>query len=205
MLPISICFTASGFGKPISITLLDLHSDFIAHSSLIILGSCLFLACKWQNGCQLDMYCTVYEVIQFKSCWTHWLRRIEGKYIFLSQKIIVLKSLHVISIISPISWSCSCFGLLTSLSSPSLLCVVELASIMTESSHYYQHTCWLMYGIDLHLLRRASEACVDVMFASHYHTCWRSLEMLVAFAVLQTTLSFSQIRVSSFSCLLICC
>jgi hypothetical protein len=95
--------------------------------------------------------------------------------------------------------------LLSSLSSPSLLCVVELASIMTESSHYYQHTCWLMYGIDLHLLRRASEACVDVMFASHYHTCWRSLEMLVAFAVLQTTLSFSQIRVSSFSCLLICC
>jgi hypothetical protein len=46
MLPIPICFTASAFGKPISITLLDLHSDFIAHISLIILGSCLFLACK---------------------------------------------------------------------------------------------------------------------------------------------------------------
>ncbi len=130
MLPISICFTASGFGKPISVTLLDLHSDFIAHSSRIILGSCLFLPCKLQNGCQLDMYCTVYEVIQFKSCWTDCLRRIEGKYIFLPQKIILLKCLHVISIISPISWSGSCFWL-SSLSSPSLLCVVELASIMT--------------------------------------------------------------------------
>ncbi len=206
MLPISICFTASGFGKRISITLLDLHTDFIAHSSLIILGSCLFLACKWQNGCQLDMHCTVYEVIQFKSCWTDWLRRIEGKYIFLPQKIILLKSLHVISIISPISWSGSCFWLLSSLSSPSLLCVVELASIMTESSHYYQHTCWLMYGIDLHVLPRAYEACVEVMFAGHYHTCcWRSLEMLVAFPVIQTTLSSSQSHVSSFSCLLICC
>jgi hypothetical protein len=45
--------------------------------------------------------------------------------------------------------------LLSSLPSPSLLCFVELASIMTKSSHYYQHTCWLMYGIDLHLLPRA--------------------------------------------------
>jgi hypothetical protein len=96
--------------------------------------------------------------------------------------------------------------LLSSLSSPSLLCVVELASIMTESSHYYQHTCWLMYGIDLHVLPRAYEACVEVMFAGHYHTCcWRSLEMLVAFPVIQTTLSSSQSHVSSFSCLLICC
>jgi hypothetical protein len=103
MLSISICFTASGFGKTISITLLDLHYDFLAHSSFIILGSCLFLACKWQNGCQLDMYCTVHKVIQFKSCWTHWLRGIEGKYIFLPQKIILLKSL-LVSIISPLSW-----------------------------------------------------------------------------------------------------
>ncbi len=204
MLPISICFTASGFGKLISITLLDLHSDFIAHSSLIILGSCLFLACKWQNGCQLDMYCTVYEVSQFKSCWTHWLRQIEGKYIFLPQKIILLKSLHVISIISPLSWSGSCFWLLSSLSSPSLLCFVELASIMTESSHYCHHTCWLMYGIDLHLLPRAYEACVDVMFAGHYHTCWRSLKMLVTFAVVQTTLIISE-SCLFLSHLLICC
>jgi hypothetical protein len=29
------------------------------------------------------MYCTVYEV---KSCWTHWLRGIEGKYIFCWQR-----------------------------------------------------------------------------------------------------------------------
>jgi hypothetical protein len=110
VLPISICFTASGFCKHISITLLDLHSDCIAHSSLIILGCCLFLACKWQNGCQWDMYCTVYEVIQFKSCWTHWLRWIEGKYIFLPQKIVLLKCLHVGSIINRLSWSGSCFG-----------------------------------------------------------------------------------------------
>jgi hypothetical protein len=89
--------------------------------------------------------------------------------------------------------------LLSSLSSPSLLCFVELASIMTESSHYCHHTCWLMYGIDLHLLPRAYEACVDVMFTGHYHTCcWKSLKRLVTFAVVQTTLSLSQSRVSSF-------
>jgi hypothetical protein len=83
--------------------------------------------------------------------------------------------------------------LLSSLSSPSLLCFVELASIMTQSSHYCRHTCWLMYGIDLHLLPRAYEAsCVDVMFAGHYHTCWRYLKMLVTFAVVQTTLSISE-------------
>jgi hypothetical protein len=145
------------------------------------------------------MYCTVYDVIQFKSCWTHWLRQIEDKYIFLPQKIILFKYLHVISIISSLSWSGSCFSSLSSLSSPPLPCFVELASIMTESSHYCHHTCWLMYGIDLHLLPRAYEACVDIMFAGHYHTCClRSLKMLVTFAVVQTTLSLSQSIVSSF-------
>jgi hypothetical protein len=37
------------------------------------------------------------------------------------------------------------------------------------------------------------------VFAGHYHTCcWRCLKMLVTFAVVQTTLSLSQSRVSSF-------
>jgi len=67
--------------------------------------------------------------------------------------------------------------------------LLELASIMTQSSHYCHHTCWLMYGIDLHLLPRAYEACVDVMFAGHYHKCCRSPKMLVTFAGVQTTLS----------------
>ncbi len=97
------------------------------------------------------------------------------------------------------------FWLLSSLSSPSLLCFVELASIMTESSHYCHHTCWWMYGIDPHVLPRAYEAYVDVMFTGHYHIGWTSLEMLVAFAVVQTTISVFQSGVSSFSCLLISC
>ncbi len=52
------------------------------------------------------MYCTVYEVIQFKSCWIHWLRGIEGKYSFLPPKIIFLKSLHVVSIMSHFIFLC---------------------------------------------------------------------------------------------------
>ncbi len=147
----------------------------------------------------VNWICTALCMRSSNSNLTHWLRRIEDKYIFLPQKIILLKSLHVISIISPLSWSGSCFWLLSSLSSPSLLCFVELASIMTESFHYCHHTHWLMYGIDLHLLPRAYEPCVDIMFAGHYHTCcWRSLKMLVTFAVVQATLSLSQSIVSSF-------
>jgi hypothetical protein len=189
MLPISICFSASGFGKPISITLLDLHSDFIAHSSLIILGSCLFLACKWQNGCQLDMYCTVYEVSQFKSSWTHWLRQIEGKYIFLPQKIILLKSLHVISIISPLSWSGSCFWLLSSLSSPSLLCFVRASqhhdpvfpllppymlvnvwywSLPTAKSLWSLCGCYVRWSLP-YMLKVSEDACDFCCCSNHSH------------------------------------
>lgn len=72
--------------------------------------------------------------------------------------------------------------------SPSIICSVELASIMVESSHHYwscdrNSLWWLMCATDLHPLSGAEELSGDVMIVGQ--CCWRSLRIHVT--VVQTT------------------